>query len=263
MNTLTIDGNEIKTDEEKKMTLLHLAQSLGITIPVLCYHPALEPNGGCRLCLVEITKPSWEGWSKLVVSCAYPAEDGLIVKTNSESVIEARKFIISLLLFSCPDSEKIRELAAEYGVEKSAFTYSGADYSSSMKNCILCSLCVRVCRDLIGEGVLSLAYRGVTRKVMTPFDESSDVCLTCGACSFVCPTGAIELNDIIPYRYIEPWHTQRELKQCASCKKYFVPVILSDKLKKNLDLFPGIINLCPECRRKKSAESFMFERKET
>jgi len=97
---------------------------------------------------------------------------------------------------------------------------------------------------------------------MTPHDESSDVCLTCGACAFVCPTGAIELNDIIPYRKIELWNTKRELKQCALCGKHFVPVILADKLKDKLNLFLEMMDLCLECRRKKSAESFLFERKE-
>ncbi|MCK4966315.1 (2Fe-2S)-binding protein [bacterium] len=262
MIKLTIDGQEAITRDGEDKTLLQLAQSLGIKIPTLCYHPSLEPSGGCRLCMVEITKPSWEGWSKLVVSCAYPAEDGIIVKTNSESVIEARKFIIKLLLFDCPDSEKIRSLADEYGIEKNEFTDSGADSGDSLKNCILCGLCVRVCRDLIGESVLSFVYRGVTRRVMTPYNESSDVCLTCGACAFVCPTGAIELNDIIPYRYIEPWHTQRELKKCASCGKYFVPLILADKLRRKLDLFLETTDSCPECRRKSLAESFVVETKE-
>ena len=263
MIKLTIDGRETMAKKGEGRTLLKLAQSLGIKVPTLCYHPSLEPSGGCRLCLVEITKPSWKGWSKLVVSCAYPAEDGIIVKTNSESVIEARKFIIELLLFSCPDSEKIQGLADEYGIEKNEFTSSGADNRNLMKNCILCGLCVRVCRDIIGESVLSFVYRGVNRKVMTPYDESSDVCLTCGACAFVCPTGAIKLGDIIPYRQIEPWHTQRKLKQCASCGRYFIPVILADKLKGKLDLFLEMMDLCLECRRKKSAESFMVERKET
>ncbi len=260
MIKLTIDGQEIITEKGEGKTLFQLAQSQGINIPTLCYHPSLEPSGGCRLCMVEITGLSWDGWSKLVVSCAYPAEDGLIVKTNSESVIEARKFIIGLLLFSCPDSEKIQDLACEYGIEKNEFARSGADNRNSMENCILCGLCVRVCRDLIGESVLSFVNRGVTRRVMTPYDEPSDVCLTCGACAFVCPTGAIELNDIIPYRKIEPWHTQRQLKKCASCGKYFVPEILSDKLRNKLDFPLETMNLCLECRRKKSAESFIFDR---
>ena len=103
MIKLTIDGQEAITRDGEDKTLLQLAQSLGIKIPTLCYHPSLEPSGGCRLCLVEITKPSWEGWSKLVVSCAYPAEDGIIVKTNSESakgvlVKVINSFVMSVLV---------------------------------------------------------------------------------------------------------------------------------------------------------------------
>lgn len=257
---ITIDGKEIVSDKGK--TILELAKELGIKIPTLCYHPALEPYGGCRLCTVEITKEGWKGWSKLVVSCAYPVEDGLIVKTNSSEVIEARKFIIELLLARTSSAKIIQDLAKEYGIEKSKFkdTTEVKEDKDSLKNCILCGLCVRVCRDLIGANVISLAYRGVTRKVMTPYDETSDVCLTCGACAFVCPTGAIEINDIIPYRKVTTWHTERELKQCPLCKKYFVPVILHDKLKDkiglNLDL--NLLDLCPDCRRKKMGTDTIF-----
>ncbi|MFH1824379.1 MAG: 2Fe-2S iron-sulfur cluster-binding protein [Candidatus Firestonebacteria bacterium] len=249
MMNITIDGKEIVSDKGK--TILELAKESGIKIPTLCYHPALEPYGGCRLCLVEITKEVWKGWSKLVVSCAYPAEDGLIVKTNSSEVIEARKFIIELLLARTPSAKTIQDLAKEYGIEKSKFAEIAEmkEDKDSLKNCILCGLCVRV----IGANVISLAYRGVTRKVMTPYNEASDVCLNCGACAFVCPTGAIEINDIIPYRKITAWHTESELKQCSLCEKYFVPVILHNKLKEkvNINLDLNLLDLCPDCRRKK------------
>lgn len=254
---LHIDGTEVEIEKNEGKTILNLAQLCGIKIPTLCYHPILEPHGGCRLCMVEITKPSWNGWSKLVVSCAYPAEDRLIVKTNSEQVYEARKFVLELLLTRCPDSKRIQELADEYGIKESRFVSAEKHDSDIMKNCILCGLCVRVCRDLIGESILSFAYRGVTRKIMTPYGEPSELCLACGACAFVCPTGAIELNNVVPYRTVEPWHTKQEMKQCFSCGEYFIPVILADKLKRKIDVNFDMIELCSNCRRKKVVENII------
>ena len=80
MPKLTIDGQEIEVGHGS--TLLEAARELGIAIPTLCYHQALAPYGSCRVCLVEISRKKWEGWSKLVTSCTYPAEDELIVHTE-------------------------------------------------------------------------------------------------------------------------------------------------------------------------------------
>ena len=76
---LQIDGKEVRATAG--MTVLEAAQGAGIAIPTLCHHPQLEPFGGCRLCLVELEA---KGWTRLVVSCVYPAEDGLVVRTRSE-----------------------------------------------------------------------------------------------------------------------------------------------------------------------------------
>lgn len=257
---LIIDNKEVTGEEGK--TVLQLATEAGINIPTLCSHPALEPYGGCRLCLVEITRESWKGSSRLVVSCAFPAENGIIVKTKSDKVIEARKLVLGLLLARCPESEVIQKIAREYGIEKDIFAEtSGIKSENPVKNCILCGLCMRVCRDLVGADVISLAYRGVTRRVMTPYGEESSACISCGACSFVCPTGAIEMSDIIPYRYMKTWGTKRELKQCLKCKKYFSPVILNEKIKEKVKniLDDAILDNCPDCRRKKSAEGSVYK----
>jgi len=86
--TLNIDDKEIIVEEG--MTILQVARGAGIDIPTLCYHEKLEPYGVCRLCLVEIGTPPK---TRLVVSCVYPAADGLVVKTKSERVIQTRKML--------------------------------------------------------------------------------------------------------------------------------------------------------------------------
>ncbi len=188
--TLQIDGREVKAEEGT--TVLEAAKSAGIDIPTLCYHPALSPFGACRLCTVEITS---KGRKRTVTSCNYPVEEGLVVDTRSPEVMEIRKGIMELLLARCPKVELIQNLAKEYGVEKPRFQLGDEN-----EKCILCGLCVRMCEERMGASVINFVNRGVDRKVQTPFqvtgDKNLDVCRACGACAFVCPTGAITLEDI-------------------------------------------------------------------
>ena len=100
---LQIDGKEVKAT--KGMTVLEAAQSAGIFIPTLCHHEKLEPFGACRICIVEVES---SGWTKLVVSCVYPVEEELIVRTRSEKIDRIRKTIIELLLAHAPDSPALR-----------------------------------------------------------------------------------------------------------------------------------------------------------
>ncbi len=188
--TLEIDGKEVKAEEGT--TVLEAAKGAGIDIPTLCYHPALSPFGSCRLCMVEITS---KGRKRLVTSCNYPVEEGLVVATKSPDVIEVRKGIIELLLARCPNVELIQNLAKEYGVEEPPYKPGDED-----EKCILCGLCARMCEERMGASVINFVDRGVDRRVETPFqgtgDKDLDVCRACGACAFVCPTGAITLEDI-------------------------------------------------------------------
>ena len=248
MVKFSIDNKQIEV--ESGTYLLQAAKKLGIDIPTLCHHPALEPYGACRICLVEITKESWKGWSKLVVSCAYPVENDLIVYTNSEKVIKARKFILELLIARCPESDTIKKLAEKYEVAPASFSLN---YEPT--DCILCGLCVRVCGELIKQNVISFTHRGSNRKVMTPFNKESDVCITCGACAFVCPTGVIKLEDILGKRKIETWHTELPLYKCKKCGKGFVSTKQLQLLKDKCVSIGDIIELCPECRRKKATEA--------
>jgi heterodisulfide reductase subunit A len=179
-----IDGREIQVKRE--MTILEAAEKLGIQIPTLCYHKALTPYGACRLCTVEVIR---DGWSRLVTSCNYPIREEIEIKTDSERVIKGRKMIVELLLARCPSVGVIRNLAAEMGIEKTRF-------EEEDETCYLCGLCVRVCQKLIGANAISLVSRGVDREVSTAFHRFSDDCIACGACAFVCPTGAIKLEEI-------------------------------------------------------------------
>lgn len=189
--TLEIDGREVKA--KGGLTILEAARSEGIDIPTLCYHAALSPFGACRLCSVKIT--TGHGRERIVTSCTYPVEEGLKVETKAPEIIAGRKMILELLLARCPDVKEIKELARGYGVEAPR-----SRLKLKEEECILCGLCTRICEERMGVSAINFVGRGVDRKVETPFqrtlDINLDVCRTCGACAFVCPTGAIKLEDI-------------------------------------------------------------------
>jgi heterodisulfide reductase subunit A len=181
--TLTIDGQKIQAEEGQ--TILEVAKKNSIDIPTLCYHPALEPFGACRLCAVEIVQGGRLG---LQTACTYPASDGLEVQTYSPTVIEARRTVLGLLLSRCPNVPVIRDLAMEYGIKEPPFPTDTPD-----ENCILCGLCVRACHELVKAGAINFADRGVDRVIGPPFLEKTRDCIGCGACTIVCPTGAIRI----------------------------------------------------------------------
>ena len=184
MITLTIDNNKVEVEEGS--TILQAAEKLGIKIPTLCHHKSLKPYGACRICLVEIEGPRG---SKIEASCVYPAQEGIVIQTNTERVKKNRKVMLELLLARCPDSQRIKDMAKEHGVEKTRFPKKDDD-------CILCGLCTRVCEERMGVGAVSFINRGSERKIGVPYDKYSPICITCGACQVVCPTDAVDLSEV-------------------------------------------------------------------
>jgi len=175
MIELRIDGIDAQTEEGS--SILDVARFYGIEIPTLCHHDGLSPYGACRLCIVEIGEGDK---AKLVSSCTYPAEQGLVVRTNSRRVVQTRKMLVELLLAMCPSSKTIQDLASAMEVRKVRFNVEHND-------CILCGLCVRMCAEQMDAQAIDFVNRGKDRKITTPFDAKSDVCRTCGACMYICP----------------------------------------------------------------------------
>ncbi len=201
---LTIDDKTVEAREGQ--TLWEVAKENGIDIPTLCHHEALEPRGACRLCMVEISNPKWPGWSKLVTSCVYPVEEGLVVKTNTDEIFEIRKTIVDLLMARCPETEPILELGAKYGLTESTLVKRQED-----DNCILCGQCVRVCEEVIGAYAIGVSGRGAIKAVGPAFGVGSQTCIGCGACAHVCPTNCIEVIDEGGKRRIPRWGVEFDL----------------------------------------------------
>jgi NADH dehydrogenase/NADH:ubiquinone oxidoreductase subunit G len=189
---LQIDGKEIKAREG--MTLLEAAQSAGISIPTLCHHEKLEPYGGCRICTVEAEV---RGWTKLVVACAYPVAQDLIVRTRSEKVDKIRKTILELLLAHAPDSEKLLDLAQEYGAHKDRF-------EKEASFCIHCGLCVRYCAEIKKNHAVGFVDRGTRKEISFIPEIAAKECWNCKECFPLCPTSALQAAYVLTEALISP-----------------------------------------------------------
>jgi heterodisulfide reductase subunit A len=165
-------------------TVLNAARKIGVIIPTLCHHEALTPYGSCRLCIVEIVQNKRR---RLVTSCTFPAGAGMEVFTYSSRVKKLRKKVVELLLARCPDVSLLQILARQMGIENSKLR------NKEDKECILCGLCVRFCEEVVGVNAIGLSNRGVECEVTTPFKASSDTCIGCGSCTYICPAGCIEM----------------------------------------------------------------------
>jgi len=177
---LQIDGKEVAAKEG--MTLLEAARKAGISIPTLCHHDKLEPFGACRLCIVEVES---RGSSRLVVSCVYPAEKNISVKTRSEKVDRIRKMILELQLAHAPDSFVLQDLAKEYGADKDRF-------EKEPSFCIHCGLCVRYCAEVKKANAVGFVDRGIRKEISFIPEIASKVCWSCKECFPLCPTEALQ-----------------------------------------------------------------------
>jgi len=197
---LTIDGKECQVPEGT--TLLQAAKSLDINIPVICLHEATTSEGICRQCVVEV-----EGWGRLAPSCITPAEQGMVVLTESERVVRTRRTILEMLNASVDlsNSSALQAQMEQYEVDPERFP--GAKkrerellddnpfYVRDYSQCILCWRCVQACADdMQYTYALALGGRGHDSRITTFFDIPlpESTCVFCGNCVGVCPTNALQ-----------------------------------------------------------------------
>ncbi len=207
--------------------LINAAKQAGIEIPAFCYYDGLTLQAACRMCLVEVEKTP-----KLQVGCTTPVAEGMIVRTDSPLVHEARKGMVELLLtnhpLDCPVCDKggeceLQDMTFRYGAGESRFTEQKNHVDEKQwspvvffdkPRCILCYRCVRICNEGMGVGALGVNNRGVYCEIEpNRFDHLE--CDECGMCIDICPVGALTSGI---YRYkTRPWEMQHVGAICTHC----------------------------------------------
>ena len=253
MVKFTINNKEIEVADGT--TVLEAAEKLSIYIPTLCHHEVLMPYGGCRLCVVEVSK---NGKTDLTTSCTYGAEEGLCVKTDTGRVQKVRRLVLELLLAEAPDAQEIQDLASEMGVSRPERLKPRED-----DLCILCGRCIRACREVVGVNAIDYAERGYDRKVAPPFYKSSPDCIACGTCFYICPTGAVRMQEVEegekarspegkqvtgPARIMDNWKVSLPIKRCKQCGEVIAPDFQLEYFTKRASLTEDHFDTCPRCR---------------
>lgn len=227
MDVVNVTINGKPTEVKNGSTILQVCRENNIYIPTACYLEDLPGDAACRLCLVEVV-----GAKSLASSCTMPVSEGMVIYTDSEKVIEARKTVLGLLLsnhtgdcFNCKKVAecKLRSLCEEYGVDAPFFMgenvkyeidYSNPFFDLDRNKCILCRRCVNTCSSLQCVGAIGLSDRGFGTHV-TPAMEwelSQSPCESCGNCVSNCPTGAL-----MPKKAVSLLDTDKVLTTCSYC----------------------------------------------
>lgn len=219
MGNIKVKIDNIEVEVKRGSTIYQAAKQVGIDIPVLCYmnlnHMQIENRpGGCRICVVEV-----EGRRNLAPSCSTECTDGMVVKTKSIRVLNARKTVLELILSDhppkclvCSSSGKcdLQELAQRFGIREvhmvenaEVSTYrkdASPALNRDMDKCIMCRRCETVCNDVQTVGALSAVNRGFMSVVAPAFEQdlTDSPCTFCGQCVAVCPTGALTPYDDTP-----------------------------------------------------------------
>ena len=223
---VSIDGTTVRVPTGA--TLLDALRSAGVATPTLCFAPTLHPVNACRVCVVEL-----EGSRVLVPSCARKAEDGMVVRTDTERVRLSRRLVLELLASSVDLSLAPEALAymEEYGAQPERFGPDAATVAQPAKvdnelyvrdysRCILCYKCVEACgEDHQNTFAIATAGRGFDAHISTEFDVPlpDSACVYCGNCIAVCPTGALMFSTEYELRQAGEWDESRQTQTETVC----------------------------------------------
>jgi len=225
MIAITIDG--ISNQVPEGTLVIEAARQIGVMIPHFCYHPKLEPDANCRMCLVEVEKIP-----KLQTSCSTRVADGMVVRSSVPHVESARKSVLELLLgnhpLDCPVCDQggrcdLQDFSHEYTPTMSRFTelkrvfpkeYLSPLIETQMNRCVSCMRCVRYCDEVVNAKALAPVGRGTMTQI-SHWAGNELECDFCGGCIQICPVGAIT-NRLSMYDY-RPWMLKRSDTICNFC----------------------------------------------
>jgi NADH-quinone oxidoreductase subunit G len=217
MPKLTV--NDIEVDVEDGSTVLHACEAAGIEIPRFCYHDRLSIAGNCRMCLVDMERAP-----KPIASCAMPAGDGMVIRTDTDRVKKAREGVMEFLLINhpldCPICDQggecdLQDQAMGYGLDGSRFSenkravankHMGPLISTVMTRCIHCTRCVRFATEVAGVPELGAIGRGETMEITTYLEKTLVSELSANVID-LCPVGALTSR---PYAFTaRPWELNK------------------------------------------------------
>ena len=217
MPKLTVDGKVVEVPNGA--TVLQACEAAGAEIPRFCYHERLSIAGNCRMCLVEIEKTP-----KPQASCAMPAGEGMVVKTDSAITKKARKGVMEMLLINhpldCPICDQggecdLQDQAMAYGMDRGRFLENkravpdkdlGPLVKTSMNRCIHCTRCIRFCTEVAGVEELGATFRGEHMEITTYVEKALSSELS-GNIIDLCPVGALTSK---PYAFVaRPWELRK------------------------------------------------------
>ena len=226
-NSVKFTINDRQLEAPAGTLVIEAAKRNGIEIPSFCYYEGLALQAACRMCLVEIEKAP-----KLMVACTTPVAEGMVVRTESEPVRQARKYMLEFLLsnhpLDCPVCDKggeceLQDMAFRYGVGESRFTEQKIHVDEKqwspvvfydMPRCILCFRCVRICNEGMGVNALGVINRGAVSEIAPNHGDHLE-CDECGMCIDICPVGALTSGT---YRYkTRPWEMEHTGTICTHC----------------------------------------------
>src|SRR5436305_83715 len=222
---LKINAREVQVPQGT--LVIEATRRIGTEVPSFCYYPGLSLQAACRMCLVEIEKAP-----KLQTACTLVATDGMVVRTDSEQVRQARKAMLEFLLtnhpLDCPVCDKggeceLQDMVFRYGADTSRFVeekihrpeekWSDVVYYDAPR-CILCFRCVRVCDEGMDVKALGVGMRGANSVIIPNAGDHLD-CEECGMCIDICPVGALTSGT---YRYkTRPWEMEYVSTVCTHC----------------------------------------------
>jgi len=201
MLTVEVNGKEYRSKGDE--TILVLCQRNHISIPYLCYHPDLEAKGNCRVCVVEVD-------GRVLSACNTKVHAGMKVTTDSPQIERLRKTVVELMLGNSPKSllqkrTELSLLAKKLGIHSPRFNQREEKFVDSSTDilifdnnkCISCGQCIQKCQVVQEVFAIGYSHRGHHMKVGSYLDRdlAQSVCVFCGQCSLVCPSGAIMEND--------------------------------------------------------------------
>src|ERR1700731_4212288 len=223
--TLKINDQDVRVSPGT--LVIEATRRIGTEVPSFCYYPGLSLQAACRMCMVEVEKAP-----KLQTACTLVATEGMIVRTDTEQVRQARKYMLEFLLtnhpLDCPVCDKggeceLQDMVFRYGADSSRFVeekihrpeekWSELVYYDAPR-CILCFRCVSVCDEGMDVKALGVGMRGAN-SVIIPNREDHLECEECGMCIDICPVGALTSGT---YRYkTRPWEMQYASTICTHC----------------------------------------------